>query len=54
MTEEQIKEETVSEVAKSNRMSEEEAISALKQYIEETGKSQTMIARELGYNFKFP
>lgn len=50
MTEEQIKGETVSEVAKSNRMSEEEAISALKQYIEETGKSQTMIARELGYN----
>lgn len=50
MTEEQIKEETVGEVAKSNRMSEEEAISALKQYIEETGKSQTMIARELGYN----
>lgn len=50
MTEEKIKEETVSEVAKSNRMGEEEAISALKQYIEETGKSQTMIARELGYN----
>ena len=50
MTEEKIKEETVSEVTKSNRMSEEEAISALKQYIEETGKSQTMIARELGYN----